>query len=191
MKLFISTLVALALIIATEIEKVSKDAAEVNTVAHFVPATEASFGYASPYYLDIDKDGTNDFSFQTVSFGENGTVNTEYLVYPMNDNEVMHVEGSAAITEAGETITGDLKAGNLSWSEEPAEIIESSYDGNTMKWNGTWSGGRDQYLGIKLVKDGRSYLGWVRIEVSPETEKAYITDYAINRSAGQQLVTSI
>lgn len=187
MKLLFSTIVTIALLISTDKTEVT-EAPEKATVAHFT--TEASFGYASPYYLDVDKDGNKDFSFQTVSFGEEGTVYTKYLVNPIDDNQVMHVEGLAAIAEAGEVISPKLPRGNVHWSADHAEIIESNYDEGSMNWNGTWSGGRDQYLGIKLVKDGKEYLGWVRIEVNPETEKATVKEYAINRQAGEQITTS-
>ena len=187
MKLLLTTLITFALIVNTE--RATKNETIESTVAHFVPATEASFGYASPYYLDIDQDGRDDFSFQTVSFGENGNVYSRYLIKPMNGNQIMHVEESAAIAEAGEMIAEEVPYGNVQWSDNHAEIIESTYDGSSMNWFGTWSGGRDQYLGIKLVKDGKNYLGWVRIEVSPETEKAYVKEYAINRMAGEALLT--
>ena len=189
MKLLFSTIVTTALIFAAEKPIVNEEPEASSTVAHFT--TEASFGYASPFYLDIDKDGINDFSFQTVSYGDQGNVYTKYLVIPMNKNQVMHVEDMAAITEAGEVISEKLPRGNVHWSGAHAEIIESSYDGASMKWNGTWSGGRGQYLGIQLVKDGKQYLGWVRIEVSPQTEKAYVKEYAINRQAGEQLTASL
>jgi len=186
MKLLFSTIVTIALIITTD-KPVAVEEPTSSTVAYFRPAAEASFGYANPFYLDIDKDGKSDFSFQTVSFSQDGQVYTQYLVNPMNDNQVMHVEGSAAIAEAGELISEDLPRGNVHWSDAHAEIIESRYTGESMDWFGTWSGGRDQYLGIKLVKEGKSYLGWVRVEVNPETEMAYVKEYAINRQAGAQV----
>lgn len=188
MKLLFSTLVTFALIISTEKNVVNEE--PTSTVAHFMPATEASFGYASPFYLDIDKDGKGDFSFQTVSVADNGEIQTSYLVHPMGKNQVLSVEGSAAIAEAGEVIAEELPRGNVHWSAKHAEIIQSTYNDGSMDWFGTWSGGREQYLGIKLVKDGKSYLGWVRVEISPETEKAYVKEYAINRSAGEMLLTS-
>jgi len=189
MKLLFSTIVTVALLFSTEKNELIKK--EESTIAHFTPATEASFSYASPYYLDIDNDGIKDFSFQTVSYGENGNVKSKYLVHPMNGNQVMHVEQSAAIAEAGEVISDELPRGNVHWSADYAEIIESTFTGEATSWFGTWSGERDQYLGIKLVKDGKTYLGWVRVQVNPQDEKAYVKEYAINRRAGEQLVTSL
>ena len=186
MKLLFSTLITFALIVNTEKNTTVKK--EDSTIARFVPATEASFGYAAPFYLDIDRDGTNDFVFQTVAVGIEGQVHTKYIVKALQDNEILNVAGSAAISETGETISSDLPRGNVHWSNTHGEIIESVFDGNTQQWNGTWSGDRNQYLGIKLVKNGNAYLGWVRVELNPETEKAFVKEYAINRKANDRIV---
>ncbi len=180
MKLLFSTLITFALIVNTERPATVEESA-ASTIAHFVPATEASFGYASPYYLDIDRDGKNDFVFQTVSVSLEGSVHTKYLIQALQNHQVMDVAGSAAISEAGEAISNDMPRGNVRWTESHGEIIESVYNGESLNWNGTWSGDRAQYLGVKLVKEGKSYLGWVRVELNPETEQAFVKEYAINR----------
>ena len=101
----------------------------------------------------------------------------------------MDIAGSAAITEKGENISMDMPRGNVRWSESHGEIIESVYNGESLSWNGTWSGDRAQYLGVQLVKDGKSYLGWVRVELNPETEKAFVKEYAINRTPNADITS--
>ena len=144
--------------------------------------------YVETFYLDLDKDGSNDFQVTTVNINNEGSIHTKYLVNTLGENELLTVDGAAAISNEGAAIRA---WGNETWSKDSGEIIEQVFNGSSEKWSGTWSGDRNQYIGIKLVKGEISYDGWVKVSIDPVKETAYVHGYGINRnpngaiSAGQ------
>lgn len=193
MKLILSTLITFALIFNSENtlknnSNISDDSE--SHIAYFEAGENAVFEVGSPFYLDVDKDGNDDFLFQTVTLHEEGKIVTRYMVKGLAQNQVLVADGSAAISEQGETISSNPEFDNLSWSTHHGEILGSSFDGSSVSYNGTWSGDRDQYVGFKLVKENNEYYGYAEVSIDPIAEKARVLDYAINRAAGEQVVVN-
>jgi hypothetical protein len=187
MKLLLTTLITFALLVNTEInERVNVAEETASTVAHFETAN-ANFEVGEPFYLDVDKDGISDFLFHTVSFHQEGSVRTKYMVKGLDNNQVLAASGHAAITEDGETVGSAPAFDNLSWSDSHAEILEGVVDGNGQSYTGTWSGDRSQYIGFKLVKDGKDFYGYAEVTIDPVNEKASVPGYSINRAPGQNI----
>jgi hypothetical protein len=150
------------------------------TIAHEQFSTPASFGFGKNFYLDVDKDGMKDFMFTTVYTNEGSDIHTKYVVNALNQNEILTVDNNTAVEESG----NDVKEfGNITWKTGITELIEQVDNGKSHSWNGVWSGDRDQYLGIKLVKDGKSYNGWVKVSIDQQNEQAMVDGYAVNRQA--------
>ena len=190
MKLLLTTLITFALLVNTEINERINNAEEATanaTVSYFETGANANFEVGEPLYLDVDKDGISDFLFHTVSYHEEGSVRTKYMVKGLNNNEVLAASGHAAITEDGETVSSEPAFNNVSWSDTHAEILEGVVDANGQSYNGTWSGDRSQYIGFKLVKEGKEYYGFAEVSIDPVNEKASVPGYAINRAAGQNI----
>ncbi len=179
MKLLLATALLLSIAWGSGEEKKKEIEKSRNVIAHVAYDTPATFGFGNNFYLDVDKDGTNDFMFTTVMVSNETDIHTKYLVNALDNNEVLSVEGSAAINEDGMPVA---ELGNVTWSTNASEIIEQVYTGSMESWNGTWSGDRDQYIGIKLVKDGKSYNGWVKVSIDQANETAFVKGYAINRA---------
>ncbi len=143
-------------------------------------AAPVAFGFGQNYHLDADKDGQADFLFTTVYENENGMIHTKYMVSAMGDNEILTVDNDAAIADAGTSLDG---FGNITWNNAPASILEQVDDSSKSEWKGLWSGDRDQYVGIKVVKEGKSYTGWVKVFIDQSSEQAQVQGYALNTVA--------
>jgi hypothetical protein len=186
MKLILTTLLLLSIAIGADKEETDDSSTAV--IAHEMFESPEAFRFGETFYLDIDKDGTSDFQFTTVNINKEGSIHTKYLVNTLGENELLTVDGAVAISNEGAAIQA---WGNEAWSKDSGEIIEQVFDGSSEKWTGTWSGDRDQYIGIKLVKGENSYEGWVNVSINQEKETAFVHGYGINRnpngaiSAGQ------
>lgn len=185
MKLLLSTLITLALIVNSEKATDNNEAANVDSyVSYFETGTEANFEVGAPFYLDVDKDGSQDFLFHTVSVHEDGVIRTKYMVKGLGQNQVLAAAGHAAISETGEEIGSSPEFENLEWSDRHGEILEGNFDGVNYTYNGTWSGDRAQYIGFKLVKDNKTHFGYAQVEIDPAAESASVVGYAVNRVPG-------
>jgi hypothetical protein len=186
MKLLLTTLLLLSIAVGSD-DKEAKNSESV-VIAHEIFESPEAFKFGETFYLDIDKDGKDDFQFTTVNINKEGSIHTKYLVNTLGENELLTVDGAAAISNEGAAIEA---WGNEAWSKDSGEIIEQVFDGSREKWNGTWSGDRDQYIGIKLVKGENAYEGWVNVSIDQEKATAFVHGYGINRnpngaiSAGQ------
>ncbi len=177
------TLVSILFLVAISLGNGENDksvASESKVIAHESFATPAAFGFGHNYTLDADKDGQADFLFTTVFENENGEIHTKYMVNAIGENEVLAVDNEAAVADEGISLDS---FGNISWKNTPTSILEQVENQNGNAWKGLWSGDRDQYIGIKLVKDGKSYTGWVKVFIDQTTEEAQVQGYAINRVA--------
>lgn len=178
MKLLLTTVLLLSIALGSGKDKVEDSTNAV--IAHETFESPKTFKFGEYVYLDIDKDGIDDFQFSTVIVNKEGVIHTKYMVNTLGQNQILTADNSASINEEGMSIS---EFGNESWSTKSGEIIEQVEDGTSNHWNGTWSGDRDQYLGIKLVKEGKEYTGWVNVSIDPEKEAAYVHGYAINRNS--------
>ncbi len=147
-------------------------------IVHETLATPAEFGFGHQFHLDVDKDGTSDFMFTTLFINEEDGIHTKYLVNTLGQNEVLAVENDAAVADAGNPLES---FGNISWENAPVNILEQVDNGETNTWKGLWSGDRDQYIGIKLVKGENTYTGWVKVSIDQMNEQAHVEGYAVNR----------
>jgi hypothetical protein len=182
MKLILATLFLLSIAWSSGEVKRTEDMESSDAIAHVAFDTPATFGFGNSFSLDVDRDGNDDFMFTTIFVPGEANMHSKYLVNAIGENEILSVDGSTAINEDGMSIS---ELGNVNWSRGDSEIIEQLDNGS---WNGTWSGDRDQYIGIKLIKDGKSYNGWVKVTIDQENATAFVEGYAINRVPNGSIV---
>ena len=133
------------------------------------------------YYLDLNKDGNNDFSLQKISgtnefYGGKFQYKTISLT-PLNNNY-------RSDADAHKMHIGDSIGSTNGWADN---IIlrtarRSSPPGgpwNDWEYLGDWSESSDGYAGLRIIIDGQIYYGWVRLSVN--FFKGFtIKDYAYN-----------
>jgi hypothetical protein len=177
MKLLVTTLIMVALAIGPATK--NNNAENASVIAHFTLDAPAEFALGQNYLLDMDNDGIADFSFNTASMYENDAVHTKFLVHALNDNQLLSWNEYAMINEANESISSESH--DMEWRNGAGEIIEQVTDAESTTWDGLWSGDRAQYLAVKLHKNGNEYHGWIQVAINPETEKAQVVEYGIQR----------
>ncbi len=183
MKLLISIIIFVAFALISEADKNSVN--PTDNIAYFT--ANENFALGDNYLLDIDRDGITDFSFTTASIYKEGAIHNQYFVHAYQNHEILNAAEHTAFLETNEAITGNADA-SVTWTSGAGQIIEQVITNDGNEWFGTWSGGRAQYAGIKLVKDGHHYYGWVSISIDPATVQAYVKDYAINKVPEQPIL---
>ncbi|MCH8905195.1 MAG: T9SS type A sorting domain-containing protein [Bacteroidetes bacterium] len=137
------------------------------------------------FYLDLNNDGTNDFFLlQINSIGATyyGGSYTRYGVYinRFNNNAV---HGSATSTYYQFPIplnSNDVIGTALNWQGGPYFSILAQYSnyGYGASSSGNWFGVKDKYLGLRLEVSGKTYYGWVRLDVKNQGNGFTVKDYA-------------
>ncbi|MEO8149644.1 MAG: T9SS type A sorting domain-containing protein [Bacteroidia bacterium] len=151
------------------------------------------------YNLDLNNDGTVDFTLYTSALGDTCPGHTRRRVY------VNSQSGNATVTlmmNANDLIDNNLafnaSIGTLRSNTKPPGLVWTSC---SVGW-GSWTSTSDHYLGLQLTVGPSTYYGWVRLNVAiylqgPGVVSFIVKDYAYNSIpnqpilAGQTVATGI
>ncbi|MFI5219728.1 MAG: T9SS type A sorting domain-containing protein [Bacteroidia bacterium] len=142
--------------------------------------------------FDLNNDGNDDFGITVYNTFHSGVwCNSQYYSYseigisavPLDSNEIAIANGNSAIQFNLSDTIGSLQ----SWVNSGTLLSKTIYfyfpcpnPGGIFYGNG--------HLGLKLVKNGLDYFGWIRLNVNPNTPSYYsctIYDFAFNNAPGQ------
>jgi hypothetical protein len=158
----------------------------------------------STFYLDLNKDGTNDFSLID-SAKTGGCCNLLYYSPPgtrRNSNVMaLPLNGNASF----DTIKyfGNVINASLNWStgfQSLASTVNTyhicpgslppvpRFCWGSVMISGSWSGQSDKYLPLRLVVGTKTYYGWARLDVAAGGTSFTIKDYAYNSMSGQSIL---
>jgi hypothetical protein len=165
-----------------------------------VPDTTASCS-TSPcfksYNIDLNNDGTTDFTLHTYS---NEFVCGNFGV-PLKIRQVHVNSRSGNRTDTLMLNASDTIGSNLAFSTDTLlrKTVVNCTPGPLNASYGNWSNSSDHYLGLRLAVGGNIYYGWARLNVATISGPVYFTvkDYAYNTVAnafilaGQTIATGI
>jgi len=150
--------------------------------------------WTNTYQLDLNNDGIIDFGFN--GGRETFTVHrSTYSSYKYNTDTFVgckvYNSNKVLINTTGYFFTSNLikplNAGDIISSKDTAwvtgqQILAEHVSNNSFR-SEQWAG-QDHYAGLKLLKNGNTYYGWVRIYVAPHSEFALIEEYGYNSIPG-------
>ena len=153
--------------------------------------------------LDIDNDGTNDFTILTQNItGSTGTFYGYNAVKTFVGGQVLNFNSSAsaswmatsnnlpAMLNAGDTImpTATWAAGKGRLQSYLAVSYPSSTSYNFNTNVGNWGGAMGQFAGLKFKSGANTYYGWVRMDVDSAGTTIVIKDYAYQSIADSSII---
>lgn len=162
----------------------------------YTPASPDQYIVPGQFPLDIDGDGTNDFSLELSRF----TVKY-YQTFPVY-KQITYKRYGAYVKPlgAGNKIMNATSFGFYAGALAKPNHVSSNQDfksnmsykllGRYIKRaNGVYLSGRfkddiDHYLGIKFTNAAGAHFGWVRLRLATKTNKIFITDYAYESTPG-------
>jgi hypothetical protein len=150
----------------------------------------AEMKHSQPYFLDIDGDGSTDFSFSTMLVGDpilqrdrlqfiaHSKIGTNLL---NNDND------QSPVLNNGDKIS--VPYPGYEWFELSAIVLAEKITGMTepMHWAGLWRNAVHRYLPVQLKKNGKFYNGWVELSFDSLSEKLILHKTAISIEAGKEI----
>jgi hypothetical protein len=146
-------------------------------------------------FIDLDEDGTTDFTLKSTSMvGNEDVTSFEVMIRPKDENRVVARKGTE--TEIGEkerfvaafergALIGKALPDTLEWASDVPPEIYDFVSNLAVPWQGPWPSETPQYLGLKLVKDGNTYYGWAHLRLDRKYQWAVsIREKAYNSRSG-------
>ena len=137
------------------------------------------------YLIDLDLDGTDDFGISGATwpghFDHVGVIwynDHETRVYALHDQAFIASEMQGEMCCETDIAAGDVINDRLEWSEE----IRLSFEIMDNQLFCSWKG---DYIGVKLVREGHNYLGWIDID---GYETPTITEMAVNLTPDKKIL---
>ena len=146
-------------------------------------------GYGATFYLDLNHDGVNDFSFSNF-FSSTSSILC-LSISPVNaSNEIFSTAGGhdsvfAAALPAGKKIGPDGK-----FQKRLGDGMVNAVDPKAV-CEGPWIHAREKFLGLKFIIKGEAHFGWARLNVNciyPQPIKATLTGYAYETEVNRFIV---
>lgn len=180
-------LISYAGLAAATLAASDKDAEAQIIYTDVIPDHSYSDWVTSPYQLDINNDGIIDFEFYNTGYEGSGPT------WCGSSSAYVNALGSNAIMMDGKPVDNGFVIDSLQDWEPNGYIVEldCSWESNgggfcdchlTGNWNDEWS---SKFLGIRLVADGESYYGWIRLR----TWGLKVEDYALQSLPNESIVT--
>lgn len=165
----------------------------VYTPAHIVLVAQSN----THYYLDLNHDGTKDFTFlhayfYSVTTGFFGSW-VSMTPYKGNGNGVMGHNRNASALRAGVKVGPSghfsrygLMAGAGGIASNRTQTPDTSFFG---AWANSGNGLRNRYLGLEFAIKGKVHYGWARVSVSNFHFNATLTGYAYETISNKPIIT--
>lgn len=163
-------------------------------------STNTGLGPGKIHNLDLNNDGINDFKL-TATAGNNNNFPTQYhrrvAVSPLNGNAVKDTlvnPDTVSISLQFNAVIDNNLLLNQSWHTSGSNILKDTnyFDPPQSPGSGygLWNNLSDYYLGLRLLKSGQTYYGWVRlrVDVTVGYVSVIIRDYAYNSIPNQAIL---
>lgn len=147
----------------------------------------------SPVFeLDIDRNGVQDFAFKGQRVQEQEHQFTFIYVDPLTEQAHQQAITLQACSFAPNTaIQRQTEAGGTRyWSNSRGILIETEHFAERQERDGQFLGAAPLYLAVKVLRDGKTYLGWIELrhQVAAGIDQVYIIRAAINQQPDTAII---
>ena len=162
----------------------------VYTPTHVVVNSGLEGGTSYP--IDINNDGTPDFSLYFTRFASHGL--DMLLQFDVVGNQVRYPVGgsfSAAALKKNAPIGPEQKFTAKSFSGGGGALMAASYYYHTVDQFGPWVGATNRYLGLKFMIGGKVHYGWARLtlnSLSGSNIQVTLNGYAYETEAKRKIL---
>lgn len=142
------------------------------------------------YHLDIDANGTPDFTFYTQLVGDPVLKQDrrQFLAGSKVETSLLNNENDESPRlNKGDKITVNHK--NYNWYELSSLVLAEKVtpEEGSIFWQGQWKDARHNYLPVQLAKGGKVFLGWVEISFNQQEQKLVLHKAAISTESGKEI----
>jgi hypothetical protein len=167
-----------------------KEDDEVSSTIEYTNYNNRAVTETTDLVLDLNKDGANDYvvTTQPVSDGTSTRLVFKVAKYQGTANRILlqEDEGAPKMMEKNETITKEALP-DYEWTPlHLANLVEHVTPAQPAApyWQGTWKEKQNKYLPVQLLKDNKTYNGWIQISFSAaNTPQIIVHDAAVSKEA--------
>lgn len=147
-------------------------------------------GVHDTYHLDIDANGSPDFTFHTQLVGDPVLKHDrrQFLAGSKIETSLLNdADDESPRLNKGDRIS--LKHTGHDWYELSSIILAEqviSQNGD-ISWQGRWKKASHHYLPVQVEKAGQVYLGWVEISFNIENQKLTLHKAALSTESGKDI----
>jgi hypothetical protein len=142
------------------------------------------------YFLDIDRDGFDDFRFvHFTPIGDDDNRAVElYFIRGSGDLALLCGQQKQPLALEKGHLISSLSPITTWISASSGQIVGAAFLNRNDRLNEPWEDVTDRYLGIAKEIDGHWHYGWIRLDVPLDASWFTVKDYAINMTAGEEIL---
>ncbi len=131
--------------------------------------------YNLSQHIDLDQDGSRDFSFVTYHLGD-PVKKQDVILYcatsPARRLLLVSDQDESPVFNRGDEISNTGKPG-YTWYEVSVATLSQKVipEESAPFWIGAWNNATKKYLGIRVLKNGLYYNGWFELSLDTVNEK--------------------
>ena len=156
-------------------------------------------GQGASYIMDLNADGTPDFSFYTADTTINGTTSGMSYTLDIKAGIVYPGSGNSWMANSSDTTVANVPSGSsIGASDFNGLGTSGSYLGMMLDisvpllgYSVTYPAGNflgvDGFVGLKFDVSGATHYGWARVEVSSGSDTIIVKEYAYEATAGSSI----
>ncbi len=150
---------------------------------HYTDLQEEEITSGTSKRIDVDGNGTTDFTFYTLLVGDPILQRDRrqfYIGSTIKTNLLNDANDESPVLAKGESVM--LNHPGYTWYEISAIVLTEKITPLTQPpfWQGRWSEADHKYLPIQIDKGGKLYMGWIEISMNKTTEKLTLHRSAIS-----------
>jgi hypothetical protein len=155
-----------------------------------VTKSQTSVG-SSSYDVDMDSDNTTDFTIDVTMYS--GTyAGVKVTISPSLNNSIATKDAGNSYVVAM-NLNDSIKT-SLNWYGGSAALLAGKITSPSPSTTGDFANSKDKYVGVKFISGGKTYYGWIRLDVGNYNsftikDIAYQNTPNLGLMAGQTTVT--
>jgi hypothetical protein len=140
-------------------------------------------GNGASYDLDLNNDGSTDYSF---GISTNGGAGVKMAANALNNNAIAGTfNANYPYIYPSALDLNDIIGPDKTWNEGAGQTMASS--GYFAGAYGKWFGQTDKYLALRLDMGGSNHYGWARLDVSADGKSLTVKEYAYESTAATEI----
>lgn len=159
-------------------------------VMQYTYLNNLQLGANETYHLDIDANGSPDFTFHTQLVGDPVLKQDrrQFLVGSKVETNLLNdAEDESPRLNKGDRIS--MQHSGHTWYQLSSIVLAEkviSLDGS-ITWQGQWKNAAHHYLPVQVKKAGKIYLGWVEISFDVALQKLTLHKAALSTESGKDI----
>jgi hypothetical protein len=160
----------------------------------YLDLNDKAVSFNQSFSIDLDKDGSKDFSFSTLLVGDpilrrdyrQYYISSKFETYlQVNDNE------ETPVLQKGDTIAPTAIEGFHWYNASHVVLAQKVIEEDKTFWSGNWKNISHAYQPVSILKGNQTYYGWIELSFDTQNERIILHKAAMAKDAGVEVKAGI